>query len=135
MPSDNVWERISGSYGLLGMVDAGLVFTRQGDITLIHSKGRRVPYRTGNEALAMQIDWDVYTWQNKGVAAIVELNDTQKGIFDVIQQGAETLKDIVEITGLTYNQAQKSVSKLVDTRKLKRVKTGKSRYFKIELVG
>jgi len=40
MPSDNVWERISGSYGLLGMVDAGLVLTRQSDITLIHSKGQ-----------------------------------------------------------------------------------------------
>jgi hypothetical protein len=134
MPSNNVWERISGSYGLLGMVDAGLVLTRQGDITLIHSKGRRVPYRTGDDALAMQMDWNIYTWQNKGVAAVIELNDTQKGIFDAIQQGAETLKEIVEITGLTYNQAQKSVSKLVDTGKLKRVKTGKGKSFKIELV-
>jgi len=129
--ADDIFETISGTTGLDGAADAAIVWGRDGKNMLFNLKGRRVPYITGDDALVMELAEDIMTWQLKGRAIDICASDSRRQVRQAIQDGAETLKELIEIVDISYDALKKLIRRMVADGEIERNKVG--RMFKLSL--
>ena len=131
--ADDIFETISGTNGLDGASDAAIVWGRDGKHVLFNLKGRRVPYLTGDDALVMELAEDIMTWQLKGRAFDICASASRREIRQALMDGAETLKEVIEIVNTSYEAAKKLVQRMVNDGEIERTKVGRT--FKLALTG
>ena len=113
MPAADVFERILGSQGMLGIADAALCILR---VRLELTAELHVTSRDFEEAeLALAIDaetrlWSVTTLRNDPLARFA---DRRRELLEALMLGPSRLKDIAQRLGITDSNANQHLNKAV----------------------
>jgi hypothetical protein len=106
-PADDFLDEISGTLGLSGGADAGLVLRRErgrADAMLVGS-GRDLEHDVD---LALTWDTTLTSWTIAGSATDYRRSAEQQAIYDILAEMREpaTAKDVADILGKTYGAAR-----------------------------
>jgi len=125
--SEDVFESISGSAGILGAVDSALILGVNGKDTVnarLHITGRDVMERRDDDAMVMRFDDLGLTWKLSDEAMSVG-NYNDDLILAAIKNGINRPIDIADYTGLDYGLVRKRLLHLShDLGKIEAVKRG-----------
>lgn len=128
--SEDVFEEISGTTGIVGAVATALILTRSPDMPdeqLLHMTGRDLII---DEPIALK--WDNYTCQHIFVATGAEASSSaeRRKILSVMADDQEYhLKDLAAAVGKSMKALDNHLRRLMDDRLIQR--TGRGRYAKI----
>lgn len=128
--SEDVFEEISGTTGIVGAVATALILTRSPDMPdeqLLHMTGRDLII---DEPIALK--WDNYTCQHIFVATGAEASSSaeRRRILAVMEDDQEYhLKDLAAAVGKSMKALDNHLRRLMDDRLIQR--TGRGRYAKI----
>jgi len=125
--SEDVFESISGSAGILGAVDSALVLGVNGKDTVnarLHITGRDVMERRDDDALVMYFNDLDLTWKLSDEAVSVGNYDDDV-ILAAIKNGVHSPRDLADYTGISYGTVRKRLLHLShDLNKVEAVKRG-----------
>ena len=128
--SDDVFEEISGTTGIVGAVATALILTRSPDVPdeqLLHMTGRDLIV---DEPIALK--WDNYTCQHIFVATGAEASSSaeRRKILSIMDDDQEYhLKDLAAAVGKSMKALDNHLRRLMDDHLIQR--TGRGRYAKI----
>jgi hypothetical protein len=122
--SSDVYDTLSGSFGLTGSADTLIVLKRrtgQADASL-HCKGRDVEYTEK----ALKLDTDRLTWVLVGDAHEVQSTPKRQTLFDAIKQSKKPLtpKVLTTITGFKYKYIMKTLDVFIEKGTVEKIDRG-----------
>lgn len=128
--SDDVFEEISGTTGIVGAVATAMILTRSPDVPdeqLLHMTGRDLIV---DEPIALK--WDAYTCQHIYVATGAEASSSaerRKILAAMDDDKGYHLKELAALTGKTLQNLSNQLRRLVDDNLVQR--TGRGTYAKV----
>lgn len=114
---------MSGTAGLTGAVDTIIVIERDNQGMVFDVRGRDIEANT----LAVQFSKDTCRWTILGPAAERKRDDTQGKILEALRQADGPIgpKKVTEITGVTFENAKQSLSRMAKNAEITKVGHGK----------
>jgi hypothetical protein len=123
MPSDDLMETVSGSFGISGAADAVLILANKGSGTVLDVRGRDVESRE----LAIQFSKESCRWRILGLATEIHLSDQRGRVLAALEDANEGLAvaEIVVAAQLrSRNAADGLLFKMTKAGEIERVKRG-----------
>jgi hypothetical protein len=109
MEAEDPVDTVSGTTGLTGAVDTILVLKRDGDgAVTLYGRGRDI------EEIESSLTFDKTTgrWTNHGDARLTKRSDTRLAILTAMEEGAESVSEIVAASGLERNVVDQQLWKM-----------------------
>jgi hypothetical protein len=104
------FEEVSGTYGIMGAADAGLVLRRGGQGITLYTRGRDIE----EAEMAVEFDKEVCRWRVLGAAAEVRRSDERKTILAALRDAASPLspREVADLTGLSYGSVRHLLARM-----------------------
>jgi AAA domain len=123
MDSDDAFDTVSGTLGLVGAADTVLVLKRDARGVILHGRGRDID----EIERAMRFDKTTGRWSILGEADDVRKSDERKSIVEALRAtGETTVSQLIAATGMKRNALERLLHKMVRGGEVER--TGRGRY-------
>ena len=122
--AEDVFDTISGTFGLTGAADSILVMDRRLQYMELHITGRDIE----EARYALEFDKEMLTWILLGKADEIQSSNAKQTVFDVLKEAEGkvlTPKEIHELSGLKRNYVDKALKPLQQEGKISRAGWGK----------
>jgi hypothetical protein len=124
--ADDIFDTLSGSFGLTGGADGLLALEDKNGKFILHIRGRDID----EQQYAMKFAPSNLSWSVIGDADEVKATNKQQLLYDAVKNadGPISPKQLIEETGLNENYVHKNMIKLVDSGDVKKLDRGKYQF-------
>jgi len=128
--ADDIFDTISGSFGLTGGADGLLALENKEGKYILHIRGRDID----EQEYAMKFSPTNLSWSVIGDADEVKTTNHQQLLYDAVKnaEGSISPKDLVKMTGLKENYVHKNMIKLLTSGDVKKLDRGKYQFINKE---
>jgi hypothetical protein len=121
--ADDLIDKVSGTFGLVGAVDTVIVIERTAQRAIFDVRGRDIE----EAELAVEFNKDTCRWTILGAAAEVHRSDTRTKILAALAGSAVTLspKTVTQVTGLSHSNVRQTLHRMVENGEIQSFPGGK----------